>query len=73
MAQIDVKDLDHSPAMRTYFSEVVRLLVECHEVTPAVAREMVDRYFSIEVDPMERALVMHTEAGIVADDLAKLR
>lgn len=72
MPQIDARDLDHSPEMRAFFSKVHDLLVHRFGKAPSVARALVDRFFSIEVDPLERAFVMHDDPEHVAEDLARL-
>ncbi len=72
MQQIDAKALDYSPEMKAYFAEVTDLLMERHRVAADTARDLVDRYFALDVDLLERALVMHEDAGTVAADLSKM-
>ena len=71
MPQIDAKDLDHSPDMKRYFASVKTILVEQHRVDRQAADALVDRYFSLDVDPLERALVMHRTPDEVARELAQ--
>jgi hypothetical protein len=71
MSQIDAKDLDHSPDMKQYFDSVKRILVEKHRMDRHSADVVVDRYFSLDVDPLERSLVMHRSPEEVARDLAQ--
>ncbi|HEY1935027.1 MAG TPA: hypothetical protein VGG99_23735 [Acetobacteraceae bacterium] len=71
MPQIDAKELDHSPEMKHYFESVKNILVERHHKDRHSADAMVDRYFSLDVDPLERALVMHRTPDEVARDLAQ--
>lgn len=59
--------------MKSYFESVRRLLEQNHDKSPDEARELVDRYFGLEVDPLERALVMHEDAAAVAADLSCLQ
>jgi hypothetical protein len=72
MPQIDAKDLDYSPEMKAYFEHVLDILVNGKGKSPEVARGMIDRYFNLDVDPLERALVMHCDPEHVADDLAHM-
>lgn len=72
MAVISAKDLDFSSEMRAYFESVRLLLVRKHDKSPEQARALVDRFFGLDVDPLERALVMHDDAEAVAEDLSKL-
>lgn len=71
MSQIDAKDLDHSPEMKQYFLVVKSLLMEHHRKSASAADALVDRFFSLDVDPLERALVMHRTPDEVARDLAQ--
>ena len=71
MPSIDVKDLDGSPMMMDYFQEVTDLLVTRHGKTPQQARDMVGVYFADDVDPLERALTMHENPALVAEDFAR--
>jgi hypothetical protein len=71
MSQIDAKDLDHSSEMKQYFRFVKNLLMAQHRKSPSAADDLVDRYFSLDVDPLERALVMHRPPDEVARDLAQ--
>lgn len=71
MPQIDAKDLDHSPDMKQYFELVKRILIEQHHKDRRAADALVDRYFSLDVDPLERSLVMHRAPGEVAKDLVQ--
>ncbi len=71
MPQIDAKDLDHSPDMRQYFELVKTILIERHRKDRRTADVLVDRYFSLNVDPLERSLVMHRTPDEVARDLAQ--
>ena len=65
------RSLHHSPEMREYFGLVKRILVEHHEMDRHSADVLVDRYFALDVDPLERSLVMHRNPQEVAEDLAK--
>jgi hypothetical protein len=69
MPQIDPKDLDYSPEMMDYFAQIIRILIEHGEKTPEEARTLVERFFAMDVTPLERALVMHRGAQQVARDL----
>jgi hypothetical protein len=71
MPQIDAKDLDHSANMKQYFELVKRIMVEQYGKDRQAADVLVDRYFSLDVDPLERSLVMHRDPDEVAQDLAK--
>jgi hypothetical protein len=71
MPQIDAKDLDHSPEMKQYFESVKRILVEQYDRDRRTADVLVDRYFSLDVDPLERSLVMHRAPDEVARDLVQ--
>ena len=71
MPQIDAKDLDHSPDMKQYFKSVKNILVEQYRQDRRAANVLVDRYFSLDVDPLERSLVMHRPPDEVARDLAQ--
>ena len=70
MAQVDPRALDYSTEMRTYFAEVEGVLVRDFQRSRTEARALIDRYFSLDVDPLERALVMHADPQDVAADLA---
>lgn len=70
MTQIDAKTLDHGPEMKEYYEEVKRLLVEQHHRDRREADALVDQFFSLDVDPLERCLVMHEDPEDVARDLA---
>jgi hypothetical protein len=71
MPQIDAKDLDHSPEMKQYFELVKTILVEKYHRDRRAADVLVDRYFSLDVDPLERSLVMHRTPDDVARDLVQ--
>lgn len=71
MPQIDARELDRSPEMKSYFESVKNILVEQYHKDRHAADVMVDRYFSLDVDPLERALVMHRTPDEVARDLAQ--
>jgi hypothetical protein len=71
MPQIDAKDLDHSPEMKQYFETVKGILVERYHKDRLPADVLVDRYFSLDVDPLERSLVMHRTPDDVARDLVQ--
>jgi hypothetical protein len=71
MPQIDAKDLDHSPDMKQYFESVKNILVEQYRQDRHTANVLVDRYFSLDVDPLERSLVMHRPPDEVARDLVQ--
>jgi hypothetical protein len=71
MPQIDAKDLDHSPEMKQYFESVKRILVEQYNRDRRAADVLVDRYFSLDVDPLERSLVMHRDPDELARDLVQ--
>jgi hypothetical protein len=70
MPQIDPKDLDYSPEMVSFFEEVIQIL-RSHDIPFDQAKMMVDRFFSLDVTPLERALAMHRGAEQVAEDLMK--
>lgn len=70
MTQIDPKNLDYSQEMKAYFHHVTAILVDRFNRSSDEARDLVDRYFALEVDPLERAFLMHTEADDVAAALA---
>ena len=57
--------------MKRYFESVKTILVEQHRVDRQAADVLVDRYFSLDVDPLERSLVMHRTPDEVARDLAQ--
>ena len=65
-------ELDHSPEAFTYFHRVVWLLVSHHEISLDFANALVNVYFSLDVDPLERALVMHSPVEEVAAQLAQM-
>jgi hypothetical protein len=71
MPQIDAKDLDRSPEMKQYFESVKRILIEQYDRDGRTADVLVDRYFSFDVDPLERSLVMHRPPEEVARDLVQ--
>jgi hypothetical protein len=71
MAQMDAKSLDHSDDMKEYYERVKHVLIRKYEKDSRTAEILVDRYFSLEVDPLERSLVMHREPEEVAADLAQ--
>ena len=70
MPTISVEDLDGSQMMIDYFQEVEDLLVSRHGKTPEKAHAMVSVYFGDDVDPWERALTMHENPVLVAEDFA---
>jgi hypothetical protein len=70
MTQIDAMSLDHSPFMRQFFEAVRNILIETYATDRRSADALVDRYFSLDVDPLERALAMHRMPEDVARDLA---
>ena len=72
MPQIEARDLDHSPAMKTYFEGVAERLVVRHGKSRDEARVLVDRFFSLDVDPLECAFLMHDDPDTLAEDLARL-
>ena len=68
MAQIEPKDLDHSQEMIEYFRDVIRILKD-YGKSPEDAEALVNRYFTLDVAPLERALAMHRGAKRIARDL----
>ena len=70
MAQVDPRTLDYSKEMRAYFAEVEGVLVREFQRSHEEARALIDRFFGLDVDPLERALVMHSDPEEVAADLA---
>lgn len=70
MTQVDPRTLDYSPAMRSYFSDVEGILIQDFQRSREEARVLIDRFFGLDVDPLERALVMHADPREVAADLA---
>ena len=65
-------ELDRSMEMQTYFQAVVQSLVDQHDVSSDAAKALVNVYFSLDVDPLERALVMHRPPEQVAEELARM-
>jgi hypothetical protein len=63
--------LDYSPAMKAYFGLVETIIVRFYRLTAEEARELVNRYFALDVHPLERALVMHCQPEKVADELVQ--
>jgi hypothetical protein len=70
MAQIDAKDLDYSEIMVEFFKEVMRKLVTDFDIREDLAKSLIDTYFSLDVSPLERVIVMHRGVIRVAQDLA---
>lgn len=65
-------ELDGSTAMRAYFGRVEQLLVAHFEIRRDAAKVLINFYFAREVDPLERALVMHRPVEQVAEELARM-
>jgi hypothetical protein len=72
VAQIDANDPALFQQVRAYFKTVKYILVTKHELSEETAASLVDIYFSLEVDPLERVLVMHNDPSLVARDLAQM-
>jgi hypothetical protein len=72
MAMKTATELDRSIEMHAFFQTVVRLLVAHHETPPDMAKALVNVYFSLDVHPLERALVMHRPPEQVAEELARM-
>ena len=70
MPSMDIRDIDHSDAMRDYFESVRTLLMKTHGFSGEAAQAAVNQYFSIDVAAMERVFAMHTDAEHLAADLA---
>ncbi len=70
MPSIDARELDRSTPMIEYFEEVKAILEKEHRRSPDDARNLIDRFFSLSVNPLERCLVMHRSPEDVAQDLA---
>ena len=51
---------------------MVQLLVVRYETALDTAKALVNAYFSLDVAPLERALVMHRPAEEVAQELARI-
>ena len=60
-------ELDGSPEMRDYFREVASILRRKGK-SDEEAQALIERYFFIGVDPLERVLVMHRSPEDVAAD-----
>jgi hypothetical protein len=65
-------ELDCSTEMRAYFERVEQFLVTRFEIRRDAAKALINLDFAREVDPLERALVMHRPAEQVAEELARM-